>query len=203
MCPGTLAIAAVASGAAGNLMSGIASGNAANYQAAVASHNATIAMQNAGYSAAAGSARAEEAGLKARAQSAGVKAGLAANGLDVNTGSAADVQTSQREIGALDTATVANQAAEAVYGYRATAAGDEAQAQLYSAEAPVDYLGGVLQAGGSVAKGLSDLPGGGGGGAGGAPPSLLSGAPQNPSQYQWMGSPNWGQAAGYGDYEFG
>lgn len=177
MCPATLALAASASSAVGG---GIAAGQTASYQAAVASNNATIARQNEVYSAQAGATQTEQSGLKARAQDAGVKAGLAANNVDVNTGSAADVQQSEHEINQFDTATVAHRAAMAVYGYHTQVNDFSAQSKLDQAQVIPDYLGGFLKAGGSVASTASENP---------AATSLLSGAPSVPSQYQWMTTP--------------
>lgn len=173
-----LATAAVLASAAGSVGGGIAAGNAANYQAQVAKNNSTIATQNARYTAAAGSAQVEQQGLKARAQNANVKVGAAANGLDVNSGSALDVETSQRELGALDTATVANRAASAVAGYQDQAENFSAQSKLDSSEAPWDYTGGLLKGFGTVAGELPKTPWGS---------SLLSGNPSLPSQHAWMG----------------
>lgn len=177
MCPGTIALTAAAVSAAGAISGGIAQGNAANYQGQVAANNATIARQNATYSAGAAAATTERAGLKARAQDAGVRSGIAANGLDVNSGSAADVQTSQRELGALDTGTVANNGALQVYGYQTQATGYQAQSTLDKQEAGADVAGGFMKAAGTLlANPTVDSFGS----------SLLSGAPSLPSNYSWM-----------------
>lgn len=183
MCPGTLAIAAAAASAAGSIGGGIASANAASYQGAVAANNATIARQNAAYSAEAGSSQVTQAGLKARSQGANVRAGLAANGLDVNSGSPVDVQAGQREIGALDTATVASRAAEQVYGYQTQATSYQAQSQMEDAQVPFDIAGGILGATGKLLGNPSVDSGGS---------SLLSGPPAVPDQYAWMQTPGGG-----------
>jgi hypothetical protein len=201
MCPGTLAIIGTAASAAGSVTGGISSAQAANYQGQVARNNATIAANNARYSASATSAATTQEGLKARAQDANIKAGAAANGVDVDTGSPANVLTSQRELGDLDVATVANRGAQQVYGYRSQAVSDTAQSKLdFSQEAP-DVLGGVLNAAGDVAKGAPGLPTGGGSFSAPdmssdmlspeslqIPSSLISGSPSLPSSYAWMGS---------------
>lgn len=179
MCPGTLALVAAGAAAAGSVVKGVGSADAASYQATVARNNATIARQNAGYSAAAGSAEVTQEGLKTRAAGANVRAGLAANGLDVSTGSPADVQVGQREIGGLDTATVASRAAEQVYGYQTQATSYDAQANLDSAQVPFDIAGGALGAVGSLAGNPSVQSGFS---------SLLSGAPSVPDNYAWMQS---------------
>src|SRR6201999_2048290 len=106
-----------------------------------------------------------------------------------------DVQTSERELGNLDTKTVANNAAVQVYGYETESVNDKAQEKLLNTESNNDYIGGVLKAAGSVA-GNSSMFGGGGDAAGGAsggdqvfspgatgaPRSLLSGNPYIPDQ---------------------
>lgn len=150
MCPATIALVGVAASAAGALGTGISSAESASYQAQVAKNNAQIARQNAQYSAGAGAAQTETEGLKARAASAAVEAGEAANNLDVGSGSPADVLTSERELGALDTATVANRAAETVYGYQTQAAGFQAQSELDQSQVGWDIAGGLLKAGGDV-----------------------------------------------------
>lgn len=102
--------------------------------------------------------------MKAAQRNAQVKAGLAANGVDVNSGSAVDVEQSSRELGALDQATTAQRGAEQVYGYETQGTGYQAQSQLDNAEAPYDYAGGVLKGAGSI----------------------LSAAPNIPEAYAWM-----------------
>jgi hypothetical protein len=174
MCFAT-AGAALSAGSA--VFGGVASSNAARYQAQVASNNATIAKQNAAYSASAGSSQIEQAGLKARAQSSNVKASQAASGIGVNSGSAADVQESQRELGALDTATVGSRAAMAVYGYQSQAQSFTAQSQLDKTQASGDLFGGLLKGAGALAGAAPSTPGGS---------SLLSGSPSVPSNYSWM-----------------
>lgn len=202
MCIATLALASAAISAGSAVAGGFASANAANYQGAVAANNATIARRNAAYSAGATSAQVTQAGLKAAQQNANVKVGAAANGLDVNTGSPADVQESQRKLGALDTATVGARGAEQVYGYETQASSFQAQSALDKSEAKNDITGGFLKAAGSLAgnsavdsavsssfgPGASDAAAGGaGGGFSGDTPSLISGAPTVPSAYGWMG----------------
>lgn len=155
---------------AGQILGGISAGNSAHYQSQVATNNQTIAKQNENYAASAESAQVERAGLKERQQGAAVRAGLASSGVDVNSGSAADTQVSQREIGNLDTQTVKNNAALKVYGYQTQAANFGAQSQLEESQVGPDILGGVLSGAGSIASHAS----------------LLSHAPSVPPEYSWM-----------------
>ena len=91
----------------------------------------------------------------------------------MNTGSPANVETSQREIGAYDVANTAQAGAQKVYGYETSATSDQAQAALDQSQVVPDYLGGGLKATGS----------------------LLSAAPNLPSAFSWM-SPGGGVTSG-------
>lgn len=211
MCVATLAIAGAVAGAAGSVMGGISQANSAHYQAQVAANNALIEKQNAAYAASAGSAKTEQAGFQARSQLARVRAGEAANGLDVNSGTPADVQESEHEIGDLNTRTVSNNSALQVYGYQTQAVNYQAQSSADEAQVGGDVVGGVLGAVGKLASNSSvqGALGGAGGGSGGLQvtyaddgtpmaaggsmpsasdvnPSLLSSAPTVPPNYSWM-----------------
>ena len=70
--------------AIGSISGGYAAQAEANYQAQVADYNKKIASQ-------VGSIEAENSMMKTRAKAGAIKSGFAASGVDVNTGSAADV----------------------------------------------------------------------------------------------------------------
>ena len=167
--PAVLSIGGSILGAFGAVQQGNAQAQSANYNAQVAANNAIIAKQNATYSAGAASSNNTQEGLKVRQQDANVRAGLAANGIEADSGSAGAVQAGQHEIGALDVATVANRGAQAVYGYQTQASGYEAQAGLNKMQAGNDAAAGYLKAGGSLLSGA---------------PTLASGAS---SAFKWMG----------------
>ena len=167
-------ISAVAT-AGGAVMSGIAQGNAASYQAQIAANNAKIANQNAAYAAAAGHAKEEQQGMKGAAQMGAIKAEIAANGVDVNTGTAKDVQTSAREEEQLNTLNVTNKSALEVYGYRAQQSNFQAEEQLYNNEAEEAPIGGFLGAAGDLFGGVSGLGGGTTAGASGGAISNVMG----------------------------
>lgn len=143
--------AVVAAGSA--VAGGVAQSNAANYQAKVAQTNAQIASQNQRHAAMAASSQTEQEGLKNAERAATVRNAFAANDVDVNTGSPADVQRSQRELGDLDTAQTANNAALQAYGYGAQRTSFLAQSGLDETESQDDLYGGILN---GVSKGLSD-----------------------------------------------
>jgi undecaprenyl pyrophosphate synthase len=120
------------------------------YEGQVARNNATIAAQNADYSRQAGQQQATITSMKGAAKGADIKTGLAAHGVDVNTGSALDVEAGQRETNELDTETVLNNADLQAYGYTTQAVNDKAQAQQ-------DEVGGILGAAGTLVGSASSL----------------------------------------------
>lgn len=144
--------------ALGAITGGEAAANQANYQSQVAANNAQIARQNAVYSAAAGGTQAEETGLKEAGTLGHVKASEAANNVDVNSGSAKDVQESQREAGSLTQLNTENNALLQAYGYGAQATGFGAQSGLESYAAETAGPASFLSAGGSLLSGASSLP---------------------------------------------
>ena len=143
--------------AGGAIASGQAQSQAAAYQAQVARNNATIANQNAEYATRAGQAKATEESLASAQKLSAVRAGIAAQGIDVNTGSAAGVQAGQAETGELNTEqTVANAALQA-YGYRTQATNFEAEAGLEQAQSGYDATAGFVGAAGDLFSGASSL----------------------------------------------
>jgi hypothetical protein len=160
MCPGTLAVVGLAGAAAsagGTVLGGIAQGNMSEYQATVAKNNAIIADQNAAYASAAGEAQAQAVSLKGAATAGKIKTAQAANGVDVNTGSAVNVQKSQAETSQLDTETTLNNAELQVHGYRANAMNYTAQAGLDQAEAEEAPIGADLSAAGNLLSSASSI----------------------------------------------
>ena len=154
------AVAGIASAgvaAVGAEESAAAQKKAAEYQSQVAANNAITAEQNAEYATKAGQAKAEAASLQSRENLGRVVAGEAAQGVDVTTGSAADVQIGQREIGTLNTQNVVNNAALQAYGYRTQATNFEAQSGLLTQEASQAGTAGNIAAAGDLLSGVSSL----------------------------------------------
>ncbi len=148
--------------AVGSLVGGMAQSSADSYRAQVARNNAVTSDQNAAYSEQAGSAQATQAGMRAAAKQGAVKTSLAANGVNVNSGSAVDVQAGQRETGVTDAATVMTNAELQSYGYKTQATNFEAQAGLDDDAASYAPIGAAFGALGSLA-GSSSQNGGLGG----------------------------------------
>lgn len=144
--------------ALGDVSQANASANSASYQAQVARNNATISRQNAEYAGQAGQEAAMVKSLEGAAAGGHIKASQAANGVDVNSGSAVTVQQSQREASKLDTLTTENNALLEAYGYKSQATNFEAQAGLEDMQAsnawkqlPFDLVGDFLSDAKSVA----------------------------------------------------
>ncbi len=153
---------------------GQATAAAANYQAQVARNNAMIARQNAVMTEQAGVAKETARGMKTAASVGSIKAAQGASGIDVNTGSAANVRVAAAKLGALDALTIRSNTAREAYGYEVAATSDDAQAGRYEMEAKQAKEAGMISALGTFLTGASSVgfkyanmqfgaPGGGGG----------------------------------------
>jgi hypothetical protein len=154
------AVAGVASagiGAYGTIEAGQAQSKAAAYNAAVARNNQTIAEQKAQYTAEAGEAQAQEEDLQNANKEGAMRAAIAANNVDVNTGSAEDVQTSQREVDRLDTLTNLNNTLLQVYGYQTQATNYAAQSNLDTAESQQASIAGDIGGFGTLVGNASNI----------------------------------------------
>jgi hypothetical protein len=152
-----LGLAGAATYAVGTIESGQATSNAATYQAQVAQNNAIIAEQNANYASEAGLASAVATSMKGAAASGKVKATQAASGIDVNTGSAVNVQASERETNVLSSETVLKNAELQACGYRAKATSEEAQAGLEKEDAEQATVGADIGATGNLLSSASSI----------------------------------------------
>ena len=144
-------------GAAGAISSAQANSANANYQAQVAKNNAITANQNAEYATQAGQEKAQEQSLKAREQQGAVTTALAANGLDVNSGTPADVEKTERETGELGTEQTVDLAALQAYGYRTQSTNFAAESGLQTAEAGQASTAGAVSATGGLLGSASSL----------------------------------------------
>jgi hypothetical protein len=140
----TLMSGAISAG--GAAYSGMASAATYNYQAGVAQMNAQIAKQNAAYETALGEVQAQQQGMKTRATISQTRAVQGASGLDVNTGSAASVRSSEFQLGGYDQQVIRAGAARRAYGFEVEAVGDVAQANLDRMAARNSENAGMLKA---------------------------------------------------------
>jgi hypothetical protein len=172
MCFATAAaiagVAGAATSATGAITGGVANAANSSYQAAVASNNAITAGNNANYALEAGEAKTANQSRKGAAASGTLKATQAANGVNVNSGTAVDVQTGERETNQLDTETTLNNSELQAYGYRTAQTGFEAESQLDEAKASQAIPAAVLGATGGLLSSASSL-GGKWGGTGSIP----------------------------------
>jgi hypothetical protein len=152
-----LSIAGAGLSEVGTLAASASTAANARYQAQVAANNAKIATQDATYATAAGQEQAAQQSLKQANTFGAIKTAQAANGVDVNTGSNENVQESQRQAGALDSATILNNAQNVAYGYRTQSSNDVAQAGAFSAEATGADIAGPLSATGSLLSNASSI----------------------------------------------
>lgn len=152
------AAALQAAGTAASVMGQIQQGNAAKaaaeYQAQVARNNAIAAQQKADYALKVGQQKAAQESQKGAQQLARIKVAQAASGLDISSGSALDVQQSQREINVLDAETVMHNAQLEAYGYRSQAQNFRSQADLSELEGRSAVKSSQIGAGGTLLSGI-------------------------------------------------
>ena len=146
-------------GATGSLVSGAATANAADYQAAVANNNALTAGRNAANAVQSGEVQAENKSRQGAERQASIKASTAANGVDVNSGSAVTTQEGAREVAQTDTATTMHNALLTAYGYRQQQTGFQAESQLDKTKGEDAEIGSDLSAAGSLVGNANSIGG--------------------------------------------
>lgn len=118
-------------GAFSSMQQGRAQSRMYQYQAGVASANQQIARQNADYERRVGDVQAQQSGLKTRSEIGSAKAIQAGSGLDINSGSAAQVRESMTQIGKQNADVIRANTARRAYGYEMKGMEQEAQGTLY------------------------------------------------------------------------
>ena len=151
------AVAGTAVSTMGAIQSANAQAAAARYQAQVAANNAKIAQQNSEYAIQAGQRKSEIAGEQQRSILASARGALAASNVDVNSGSASDVQTTDRQAGYQTVSNVLNNADLTAYGYKTQATNFMAQSSLDSSTASQAGTAGAYSAAGTLLGGASSL----------------------------------------------
>lgn len=131
---------------------------ASAYQAQVADNNAALATQDSKLITESGEVATTNEGLKTRAQVGSQKAQQGASGIDVNSGSAADVRAGTAAVGMLDALTIRSNASKAFYAKEVEANSDTAQAGLLRMESQSDLQGASLaEQGVGLAEDSGDL----------------------------------------------
>ncbi len=143
-------------GAAGAIQEGQAQAGAARYNAQVDLANASQARQNATIAGQAGEAQAGLESLRGKAQMGDIRATQGASGIDINSGSAKDVQMSASNINRLDAMTIRSNAVKEAYGYQTQALGHEAESLLKGYEAKAAIKGSKVKAASTFLSGTGD-----------------------------------------------
>lgn len=162
-------VVAAAVAAAGAIAKGASDWSAANAQKNIAKQNAEVAGRNAALSMAVGENQAEQIGMRNKAIAGKIKAEQGSNGVDVGSGSAKDIQTSQRALGLFDTMTLKSNAAREAFGFKVQAKQFTDEAAIAKTKANQAILSGAI----------------------GTASSLLSAAKSSSAQYD-----KWQDAAG-------
>lgn len=150
-----MALIPVAIGLAGSMMQAQGQTQNANFQSGMMKQNALFKEQAAQETIAAGDTSADWQRVRT-GQAVGTQRSVqAANGIDVNSGSAAQLQDDTAMLGELDALTIQNNAAREAYGYRVQAQQDRLNAvqtvQNGRTAATGSILGGLGSAFGSFA----------------------------------------------------
>jgi len=142
-----------------SILSGDRQAEAYKYQSSMALYNAQIAKQNQKYAFDVGEQQAEKQGLAGQAQAGQIKAAQGASGVDVNTGSARDVQASQHLVSQMDLNTIREKAAKTAYDFSVTAANYENQSKGFNkaaenarTEGRLNAIGSIIGSAGSVSS---------------------------------------------------
>ena len=90
-----------------------------------------------------------------RATTSTIKSNQAANGIDVNSGSAVNVRASSAEVGELNALNIRANAARQAYGFQTQASQQTGQSQLYAAESSNENTASYLSGAASFLGGSS------------------------------------------------
>lgn len=151
----TISVISGVVGGAGAVLGGLAKGQSDAYQAKVADYNATIADQNARWAAQQGDVESADEGLKTKSQVASSRTQFGASGIDVGTGSAANVQTAEQALGGYNALTIRSNAARQTFGYQQQAASLRSGASEYGIQSTLDPVAGLISGVGSFLGGVS------------------------------------------------
>lgn len=149
-------IASTTMGVVSSVQSGKAQKAQYDYQAKVAKKNAQIAQANADQKRQEGIEEARQQRMKTLRAVGSQQAAMAANGIDISSGTALDVIEDTAAMGELDALTTR-------YNYESQAVGLEQQANNFNNQAYLDsfagqnaYKSGMINAAGTGFKGLAD-----------------------------------------------
>jgi hypothetical protein len=137
--PATMAVLSIGSSVAGGLLGASGAQQSAKaesemyqYKAGIALANKRMEEQNANYAYKVGEQETARYGIKARQNIGSIRAAQSGSGLDINSGSAAQVRESAHDLAGMDMATIRQNAARQAYGYTVKAWEAEQEAGLLS-----------------------------------------------------------------------
>ncbi len=146
MAAAIMGLAGGVASAYGQIAQSKAAASAAKFNATVSEENAQIATQKAAWAGEEGDQAASKSEMGTAAAAGHIKASQGASGVEVGTGSFADVDKSVKEIGMLDALTIRSNAARQAYGYQTEAYSDKAQTELDQFSAKNDAIAGKIGA---------------------------------------------------------
>lgn len=184
MCePTTLAIASLALTGVSGVYQASAARAAGRYEQQVAERNATIAEQQAEQAKQIGNIEEERQLRRVRAALGTQRAALAANGLDVNSGSALDLQAETAGFGAADALNLRSNALRQAWGFQVEATNMRNAGRAARAQGRNAAIGTLLTTGASMAGQAY------GAGMFGGPRSVKPVKPYNPGRLDKSGNP--------------
>ncbi|MFM0614531.1 hypothetical protein PQR37_10800 [Paraburkholderia nemoris] len=154
-----MAAAGAVASAEGAQQQANATASADRYQAQVAKNNQTIATQYAAQATADGENQVAAKQQQTAQMIGGERAAMAANGIDLDSGSALRIQSDTAKLGQLDALTIKNNAARAAYGYQLQGLSYGQQASLDESSAANAVSAGNLNAFSSIVGGASSVGG--------------------------------------------
>jgi hypothetical protein len=150
-----LAVASTVIGGAAALQQADSSAKASRYNAQVAEMNAVLSQRRAKDASERGAKAEQQKRMEIAALQGRQRAAMAANGVDVNYGSALDTLIDTAYLGELDALTIRRNAAREAYDFEVDAVNGRADAGLSRANADSAMAGGYLNAAGTVLGGAS------------------------------------------------
>jgi len=150
-------LAGAAVSAFGAYESGQSTAAADAYQAQVATNNAALAQQQSKLDIQSGEIAAVDQGLKTKATIGTEKAQQGASGIDVNSGSAADVRAGTDAMGMVDVSTIRSNAVKKAYSDEVTSQSDTTQGVLDTYAGQSAETGADLGAAGTLLSGASTV----------------------------------------------
>ena len=120
------------------------------YNSQVAAHNVALAREQ-------GEATTQNYGLGASARLGQIKATQASSGLDINSGSALQVQKSQQLVSNIDMDRIRSNAAKTAYNFNVESVQDRNQAQLYTMAGANAAQAGQISAQASLISGAGSV----------------------------------------------